>query len=201
MYNLIKKLFDFFFSLFLFSILLPLILIISLFILFDIGRPIFFLQERTGKNGKVFKIIKFRTMNDNVDINGNLDNDKSRISFTGKYLRKFSLDELPTLLNIINGDMSFVGPRPLLHEYYTDNLYSDVQKERFNVKTGITGFAQINGRNKLTWEEKFNLDIWYVRNRSFWLDIKIILKTIIKIFDNRDVDSDNNDTMKKFTGS
>ncbi|MAZ57168.1 MAG: hypothetical protein CMD73_01320 [Gammaproteobacteria bacterium] len=201
MYNLIKKLFDFFFSLFLFSILLPLILIISLFILFDIGRPIFFLQERTGKNGKVFKIIKFRTMNDNVDINGNVDNDKSRISFTGKYLRKFSLDELPTLLNIINGDMSFVGPRPLLHEYYTDNLYSDVQKERFNVKTGITGFAQINGRNKLTWEEKFNLDIWYVRNRSFWLDIKIVLKTIIKIFDNRDVDSDNDDTMKKFTGS
>ena len=199
MYNLIKKLFDFFFSLFLFSILLPLILIISLFILFDIGRPIFFLQERTGKNGKVFKIIKFRTMNDNVDINGNVDNDKSRISFTGKYLRKFSLDELPTLLNIINGDMSFVGPRPLLHEYYTDNLYSDVQKERFNVKTGITGFAQINGRNKLTWEKKFNLDIWYVRNRSFWLDIKIVLKTIIKIFDNRDVDSDNDDTMKKFT--
>lgn len=201
MYNLIKKLFDFFFSLFLFSILLPLILIISLFILFDIGRPIFFLQERTGKNGKVFKIIKFRTMNDNVDINGNVDNDKSRISFTGKYLRKFSLDELPTLLNIINGDMSFVGPRPLLHEYYTDNLYSDFQKERFNVKTGITGFAQINGRNKLTWEEKFNLDIWYVRNRSFWLDIKIVLKTIIKIFDNRDVDSDNDETMKKFTGN
>lgn len=201
MYNLIKKLFDFFFSLFLFSIFLPLILIISLFILFDIGRPIFFLQQRTGKNGKVFKIIKFRTMNDNVDIDGNFDNDKSRISFTGKYLRKFSLDELPTLLNIIYGDMSFVGPRPLLHEYYTDDLYSDFQKERFDVKTGITGWAQINGRNKLTWEEKFNLDIWYVRNRSFWLDIKIVLKTIIKIFDNRDVDSNNSNTMKKFTGS
>lgn len=201
MYNLIKKLFDFFFSLFLFTIFLPLILIISLFILFDIGRPIFFLQQRTGKNGKVFKIIKFRTMNDNVDIDGNFDNDKSRISFTGKYLRKFSLDELPTLLNIIYGDMSFVGPRPLLHEYYTDDLYSDFQKERFDVKTGITGWAQINGRNKLTWEEKFNLDIWYVRNRSFWLDIKIVLKTIIKIFDNRDVDSNNSNTMKKFTGS
>ena len=201
MNNVIKSLFDFSLSLFLFIVLLPLILIICLFIFFDIGRPIFFIQQRTGKGGKVFKIIKFRTMNDNVDIYGNLDNDKSRISYTGKYLRKFSLDELPTLLNVINGDMSFVGPRPILHEYYTDNLFSDSQKERFNVKTGITGWAQINGRNKLTWEEKFDLDIWYVKNRSFWLDIKIILKTIIKVLDNTDVDYDDNDTMGKFTGS
>ena len=201
MYNLLKILFDFFSALALCIIFAPLIFIISIVIFFDIGKPIFFTQERTGKNGKAFWIIKFRTMNNNFDSNGKLSSDKSRISNSGKYLRKLSIDELPTLINILKGDMSFVGPRPILHEYYTNNLYDNHQKQRFNVRTGITGWAQVNGRNKLSWEEKFDLDIWYVKNKSFYLDIKIILKTIIKILDNTDVNSSNNDTMKKFKGS
>jgi lipopolysaccharide/colanic/teichoic acid biosynthesis glycosyltransferase len=138
-------------------------------------------------------------MNNNLDENGNLRSDSERLTTIGSFIRKYSIDELPSLFNILLGQMSFVGPRPILAEY--DKLYNIEQRKRFNVKPGITGWAQVNGRNAISWEEKFDLDIWYVNNRGFILDFKIILRTILKIFINDDVNSSMNNTMSKFKGN
>ncbi|MBT3728470.1 MAG: sugar transferase [Candidatus Marinimicrobia bacterium] len=184
---------------FLFIILLPIILILSLLILITDGLPIFFFQKRGGLNEKSFQIIKFRTMKNEGDLTVSAENDIRRTTKIGLLLRKFSLDELPTIFNILKGDMSFVGPRPLLFEY--KKLYSTNQKKRFLVKPGITGWAQVNGRNHLSWNEKFNLDIWYVKNQSFLLDLKILLITFFKIFSNKDIDFNKNISDIKFKGN
>lgn len=193
-----KRIFDIFSSLIGLAILSPIFIIISLLILILHGRPIFFLQTRPGLMGKSFNMIKFRTMSDKKDHNGLLLDDNQRITKIGRFLRSSSLDELPELLNVLFGNMSIVGPRPLLMEYL--ELYDENQKKRHNVKPGITGWAQINGRNSLSWDEKFDLDIWYVKNQSFFLDIKIILITIIKVLLRSDINSSENTTMPRFTG-
>ena len=198
---IVKSVFDFMLSLILLLFFFPILVLLYIFIRAKLGSPVFFIQKRVGLKGKTFNLIKFRTMLDVKDSEGLPLSDKDRATSFGNFLRSTSLDELPEIFNVLKMDMSFVGPRPILHEYYTNNLYDNHQKQRFNVRTGITGWAQVNGRNKLSWEEKFDLDIWYVKNKSFYLDIKIILKTIIKILDNTDVNSSNNDTMKKFKGS
>ena len=198
MYLLLKIIFDYIFSLILLIILSPLFLFISIILIIKFRGNIFFFQERQGYKGKIFNIIKFKTMNDATDRAGNLKSDKERITKIGKLLRKYSIDELPTLVNILLGQMSFVGPRPILAEY--DKLYTQDQRKRFLVKPGITGWAQVNGRNKISWEEKFNLDIWYIKNKGFLLDLKIIIMTIVKIFYNDDVSFDNETTMNKFKG-
>ena len=184
----LKLLIDFTLALFLLFLFSPIIFFCSVLIFFDLGTPIFFKQKRGGFNGKPFIIIKFRTMRSDGNLNPSNTNDKNRTTKLGAILRKFSLDELPTLLNILKGEMSFVGPRPLLYEY--KNLYNNHQKKRFLVKPGITGWAQINGRNKLSWENKFELDVWYINNQSLILDLKILFLTIIKIFSNNDVSFD-----------
>lgn len=163
------------------------------------GLPIIFVQSRPGKDGKIFKIIKFRTMLNDTDKNGNLLPDEDRLTKFGTWLRNSSLDELPELFNVLKGDMSIVGPRPLLIEYLP--LYSDNQSRRHNVRPGITGWAQINGRNSLTWDEKFNLDIWYVDNQSLTLDIKIIFKTVLKVLDKSGIDDGIGVGQEKFKGN
>lgn len=183
--NLFKNIIDFFIAIIGLIILSPFFLII-LFILMLInkGSP-FFLQKRPGKNRKIFKIIKFKTMTDRKDAFGNLLPMGERITPFGNFLRKTSLDEMPQLLNIIKGDMSIVGPRPLLEQYLP--LYTERQNRRHNVKPGITGWAQINGRNQVTWKEKFEMDIWYVKNISFKTDISIMLKTAKQVLLRRDI--------------
>ena len=146
------------------------------------GKPIFFIQKRPGKNGVIFKIIKFRTMIDNMDLN-----ESERINHLGKFLRATSIDELPEIINVIRGDMSLVGPRPLLVEYLP--LYNLDQLRRHEVRPGITGWAQINGRNAISWEEKFDLDLWYINNYSFWIDIKILIITFVKVFKLKNINS------------
>jgi len=163
------------------------------------GYPVIFKQKRPGLNGKTFNFYKFRTMTNEKDENGNLLADKDRLTSFGKFLRKTSLDELPSLWNVLKGDMSLVGPRPLLMEYLP--LYSDKQMRRHEVKPGITGWAQINGRNAISWEEKFKLDIWYVDNQSFWFDIKIIFLTIWKVLKREGISHSGFATMEKFKGS
>ena len=177
----------------------PVLIIISFLVWFKIGLPIVFKQERPGYKEKPFWIYKFRTMSDKRDQNGKLLPDKYRISSLGKFLRTFSLDELPELVNIIRGEMSFVGPRPLLMEYL--NRYSITQRRRHEVLPGITGWAQINGRNVLSWEEKFRLDVWYVDNWSFWLDIKILVITIWKVITREGISQPGHATSEKFRGN
>jgi lipopolysaccharide/colanic/teichoic acid biosynthesis glycosyltransferase len=188
------------------SAILGLIIISPIFILTTLllaiankGKP-FFIQERGGKNKTIFKIIKFKTMNDKKDANGNLLPDKQRLTKIGNFVRNTSLDEIPQLINIIKGDMSLIGPRPMLAEYLS--VYNDHQIKRLNVKPGITGWAQINGRNNLTFNKKFDLDIWYINNLSFKLDIKILFLTLVKIFSTLDVNQDGNleVTAEKFNG-
>lgn len=188
------------------SAILGLIIISPIFILTTLllaiankGKP-FFIQERGGKNKTIFKIIKFKTMNDKKDANGNLLPDKQRLTKIGNFVRNTSLDEIPQLINIIKGDMSLIGPRPMLAEYLS--IYNDHQIKRLNVKPGITGWAQINGRNNLTFNKKFDLDIWYINNLSFKLDIKILFLTLVKIFSTLDVNQDGNleVTAEKFNG-
>lgn len=162
------------------------------------GTP-FFLQNRPGKQERVFSIIKFKTMNDKKDEDGCLLSDEMRLTNIGKFVRKISLDEIPQLLNVIKGDMSLVGPRPLLVEYL--DLYSEEQKRRHEVKPGITGWAQVNGRNAISWEDKFKLDVWYVDNQSFWLDLKILFRTIKKVLFRDGISAQGEVTMPKFTGS
>ncbi|KIO78630.1 hypothetical protein TH53_02475 [Pedobacter lusitanus] len=180
-------------------ILFPVFIIVLLLLYFaNNGKPFFF-QVRPGKNGNLFKIIKFKTMNDKRGSDGVLLPDSARLTAVGAFVRMTSLDELPQLLNVIKGDMSLVGPRPLLPEYLP--LYSKEQNRRHEVRPGITGWAQVNGRNAISWTEKFTLDVWYVNNLSFWLDLKIILLTIKKVIVKEGISSDTSATMEKFTGN
>lgn len=197
--NFIKQLCDIIIAFIFLLILLPFLLMISIFSYIFIGDPIIFKQERPGLNNKVFKVYKFRTMKNELDKTGELKKDSERLTSYGMFLRKLSLDELPQLWNVLKGDMSFVGPRPLLVEYLP--LYSEQQKKRHNVRPGITGLAQVNGRNAISWEEKFELDVWYVENQSFCLDMKILLLTVKKVFVSEGISQEGQATMKKFEGT
>lgn len=174
-----------------------LIVILGLF-LANNGKPFFF-QLRPGKDGKIFKIVKFKTMNDKKDAAGNLLSDSKRLTKIGIFVRKTSLDEIPQLLNVIKGEMSLIGPRPLLPEYLP--LYNEVQKQRHNVKPGITGWAQVNGRNAIGWQQKFEYDVWYVDHLSFLLDMKILYLTIKKVVVREGINSDSAVTMEAFKGN
>ncbi len=197
--KIIKSIIDFVVASIGFIIISPLFIIITLFlVVLNNGKPFFF-QKRPGKNEKIFKVIKFKTMNDKKDKEGNLLSDDKRLTKIGKFVRKTSLDEIPQLLNVIKGDMSLIGPRPLLVEYLL--LYNDFQKKRHKIKPGITGWAQVNGRNAISWEKKFELDVWYVDNQSFLLDLKIILLTIKKVLVSEGISSGASVTMEKFRGS
>lgn len=162
------------------------------------GKPFFF-QKRPGKNGRIFSIVKFKTMNDKKDAGGNLLPDADRLTPVGSFVRKTSLDEIPQLLNVLKGDMSLIGPRPLLVEYLP--LYNERQKRRHEVRPGITGWAQVNGRNAISWEQKFEYDVYYVDNLSLTLDLKIIYLTILKVFKSEGINSEGSATMEKFTGN
>ena len=194
-----KPILDFIFSLLAILILSPLILVLLLSVYICLGSPVFFCQERPGKNEKIFTLFKFRTMTMEHSQVGELLPDKDRLTSFGKFLRKTILDELPQLFNVIIGNLSLVGPRPLLTEYLP--FYNDEQKARHKVKPGLTGWAQVNGRNAITWEDKFKLDIFYVDNISFILDIKILFKTMIKTIKGSDINSNDGFTMDKFQGS
>lgn len=196
--NIIKRIFDFTASLCGLILLSPILIVVALLIRLNLGSPIFFTQDRVGKHNKVFKMIKFRSMKDGVDKDGNLLPDEMRLTKFGKMLRSTSLDELPELINVLKGDMSLIGPRPLLVDYLP--LYSEDQIRRHNVLPGLTGWAQINGRNNLNWNEKFNLDVWYVDNWSLILDIKIFFLTIYKVFKREGISQDGNVTMERFNG-
>lgn len=194
-----KRLIDIFASGLGLLILSPLLFVLTLLVLFYHSRPVFFGQVRPGLEGKPFKMLKFRTMRDAVDSNGNPLPDSERITKFGAFLRATSLDELPELWNVLKGEMSLVGPRPLLMEYL--DLYTPEQARRHEVRPGVTGWAQVNGRNAISWEEKFKLDVWYVDNRSLWLDIKILLMTVKKVFVREGISADGHATMEKFKGS
>ena len=196
---LVKRLLDLIISSAVLIVLSPLMLVIYVLILINLGGPAFFVQERVGKDNKVFKMIKFRTMKDSKDKNGNYLSDEERLTSFGAKLRSLSIDELPELINILKGDMSIVGPRPLLTQYLP--LYSEEQKKRHDVRPGLTGWAQINGRNSITWTEKFNLDVWYVKNRNFLLDLKIIFLTVKKVIIKEGINQDDNVTMEYFNGT
>jgi len=197
-YKKIKFFFDILFSLIGLFILTPLIILISISIFLEMGRPIFYLQKRPGLNGKIFKIIKFRTMSNPINKNGEYLSEIKRISKIGSFLRRTSLDEIPELINILKGEMSFIGPRPLLVEYLP--LYSVEQFKRHNVKPGLSGWAQINGRNTINWEKKFDLDLWYVRNISFILDLKIFFLTFFYIFKQNKINHNDDLSMPQFKG-
>jgi undecaprenyl phosphate N,N'-diacetylbacillosamine 1-phosphate transferase len=176
------------------------LLVISIILLWFANKGnIWFLQERPGKNGKIFRVFKFKTMTDERDAQGNLLPDDKRLTAVGKFVRKTSLDELPQMINVLKGDMSIVGPRPLLVEYLP--LYNHQQRRRHEVKPGITGWAQINGRNALDWPERFACDVWYVAHISFALDIKILFLTVVKVFKAEGVSSGTSVTMEKFRGN
>ncbi len=177
----------------------PILLIIVIILLItNKGKPFFF-QERPGKNEKIFKIIKLKSMNDKKDDSGELLPFEKRITRIGKFIRKYSLDEIPQLFNVLKGDMSLIGPRPLLVKYLP--LYNDFQKKRHDVRPGITGWAQVNGRNTITWEQKFKLDVWYTENVTLKTDVKILFSTIKKVLFKEDIDSEENLNMPTFTGS
>ena len=196
---MIKRLFDILLSMFIIILFSPLLLITALLVYFKIGRPILFKQVRPGLNEQLFTIYKFRTMSNEIDKNGDLLPDKDRLKGIGIIIRKASLDELPQLFNVLRGEMSFVGPRPLLVEYL--ELYNYEQKRRHSVLPGITGWAQVNGRNAISWEDKFKYDIWYVDNQSFWLDTKILWMTFLKVIKRSDISSDASVSMEKFRGN
>lgn len=180
-------------------VLSPVIAVTALLVRCKLGAPVIFCQSRPGKDGKIFKLYKFRTMTDQRDAQGNLLPDEVRLTGFGKLLRSTSLDELPELWNILRGDMSIVGPRPLLVKYLP--LYNQEQKHRHDVLPGLTGWAQVNGRNSITWEDKFRLDLWYVRNISFALDLKILFLTVKKVFCREGISSDTAATMEEFKGT
>ena len=196
---MLKRFFDIFLSAVGLIFFAPIIAFISFQVRVRLGSPIFFLQVRPGKDGRPFEMIKFRTMRDATDNNGELLSDSERILPFGNFLRNSSLDELPELWNVLKGDMSLVGPRPLLMEYLP--LYSTEQARRHNARPGITGWAQVNGRNTISWEDKFKYDVWYVDNQSFWLDMKIIWMTIKKVIAREGISADGEATMPKFTGN
>lgn len=195
-----KRLIDAFISiLFLVILLVPLIILTILFLIFNKGAGPYFTQIRTGKNAKLFRIIKFKTMTDERDSNGKLLPDEKRMTPIGGFVRSTSLDELPQLLNVLKGDMSLIGPRPLLEKYIP--LYSKEQFKRHNVRPGITGWAQVNGRNNISWTKKFELDIWYVENQSLLLDIKILWLTLMKVIKRKDITSEDPSTFQPFNGN
>jgi lipopolysaccharide/colanic/teichoic acid biosynthesis glycosyltransferase len=194
-----KRTFDLFASGFgVLLLAVPFMLLMGL-VAIKLGRPIFFRQVRPGLHSKPFEMVKFRTMTDERDASGGLLPDASRLTPFGRWLRATSLDELPALWNVLKGDMSLVGPRPLLVEYLP--LYSSEQARRHEVRPGITGWAQVNGRNALTWEQKFELDVWYVDHRSFWLDLRILLMTVRKVFVREGISAKGEATMPRFTGT
>lgn len=199
MHKCFKRLFDIVASATGLIILSPVFLILIYLIKKNLGSPVFFTQERPGLNGKPFKMIKFRSMRDAVDAQGNPLPDSERLTPFGKKLRATSLDELPELWNVLKGEMSLVGPRPLLMHYLP--LYNDFQNRRHEMKPGVTGWAQVNGRNALSWDEKFAHDVWYIDNHSFWLDMKILLLTVKKVFIKEGISAEGEATMPYFTGN
>lgn len=195
----IKRLIDFLVAFFGLLILSPVFIIVTIGLYFaNDGKPFFF-QERPGLKEKIFKIIKFKTMNDKKDIHGNLLSDAERLTPIGSFVRKTSLDELPQLINVLKGDMSLIGPRPLLPQYLP--LYSSVQRRRHNVRPGITGWAQVNGRNAISWTKKFELDVWYVDNLSFITDVKVFVTTFKKVFNREGVNKEGQATTEAFNGN
>ncbi|MDO6445474.1 sugar transferase [Colwellia sp. 1_MG-2023] len=196
---MLKRLMDILIALLALVFLLPVLLVCAVILYALNCRPILFKQTRPGLHGKTFNMLKFRSMTDNKDAKGQLLPDEERLTPFGQLMRKTSLDELPGLWCVLKGDMSLVGPRPLLVEYLP--LYSTQQARRHEVKPGITGWAQVNGRNAISWEEKFELDVWYVDNQSLWLDIKILLLTVKKVVSQADISAEGEATMSKFTGT
>ena len=196
---IIKRIFDITVALIGIIVLLPMFFICAVLIKTNLGSPIFFRQKRIGKDNKEFEMIKFRTMKNAFDKNGNILPDSERMTKLGRTLRSLSLDELPELINILKGEMSLVGPRPLLVEYLP--LYSKEQIKRHNVTPGLTGWAQVNGRNNLKWSEKFELDVWYVENWSLYLDIKIFIMTFYKVLKKEGINQEGQETMEFFNGS
>lgn len=196
---MLKRPFDIVVSAFGLLLLAPIILVVAWQIRRKLGSPVFFRQTRPGANGRPFGMVKFRTMKDAVDANGNPLPDAERMTPFGQFLRSTSLDELPELWNVLKGEMSLVGPRPLLMEYLP--LYSEEQCRRHEVRPGVTGWAQVNGRNAISWEDKFKLDVWYVDNRSFWLDLKILFLTVKKVLVRDGISGEGEATMSKFTGN
>ena len=197
--NFIKRILDIILSFLALVILSPMLILTAFLIRIKLGEPVFFKQLRPGKNEKIFGILKFRTMTDAKDENGNLLPDEIRLTRFGQFLRSTSIDELPELLNILNGDMSIVGPRPLLVQYL--ERYNEEQKHRHDVKPGLTGLAQVNGRNGITWEEKFHYDLEYVKNITFYGDCKIIFQTVMKVFGREGISSTTSVTMEEFKGN
>jgi undecaprenyl phosphate N,N'-diacetylbacillosamine 1-phosphate transferase len=197
--NYIKHTIDFILAILALVLLSPLFIVVCVLLCITNKGSVFFTQIRPGMDEKPFELIKFKTMNDNKDENGNLLSDAKRLTTIGQWIRKLSLDEMPQLLNVIMGDMSLIGPRPLLMEYLS--LYNSTQRQRHTIKPGITGWAQINGRNTIDWETKFEYDIWYVKNCGAWLDIRILYFTVIKVLKIEGVSSETSATMEKFRGS
>ncbi len=198
--HFVKRLIDFIIVFCILMIIWPILLLISIWLHFaNKGTGTFFMQERPGKHGKIFKVIKYKTMTDERDENGNLLPDEKRLTKIGKFIRSTSIDELPQLINVLKGDMALIGPRPLLPQYLP--LYSKEQARRHEVRPGITGWAQVNGRNAISWTKKFELDVWYVDHCSFLLDLKIIFLTIKKVFVREGISSDTSVTMEAFTGN
>lgn len=193
-----KRVIDLVVSFLLLALLTPILVIVALLIRINLGSPIFFKQIRPGLDGKAFEMIKFRTML-NQDNSDALLPDAVRLTGFGKWLRALSIDELPELWNVLKGEMSLVGPRPLLMEYLP--LYNQEQMRRHDVKPGITGWAQINGRNAISWEAKFKLDVWYVENHSFWMDMKILFRTVLKVFSRQGINASGQATAEKFSGN
>lgn len=198
--NCLKRTLDFCLTLLAVVVLSPLLLLIAIWLHFaNKGAGVFFTQERPGKGGKIFKVIKFKTMTDERDANGNLLPDEQRLTKVGRFVRSTSIDELPQLINVLKGDMALIGPRPLLPQYLP--LYNKVQARRHEVRPGITGWAQCHGRNAISWTKKFELDVWYVDHCSFLLDLKIILLTIKKVLVREGISSETSVTMEPFTGN
>jgi len=196
---ILKPFFDFFVALIGLVLLSPLFLIVTILLFIANSGKHFFMQQRPGKHGRIFRIIKFKTMNDFKDKDGKLLPDSDRLTGIGKFVRKTSLDEIPQLLNVIMGDMSLIGPRPLLSHYL--HLYTDFQNRRHEVKPGITGWAQVNGRNAISWDKKFELDVWYVDHISFILDIKILYNTILKVLKSDGINAADSATIEPFNGN
>lgn len=196
--NVFKRTLDLILTIPVLIVLTPLLLLLAILVVILLGAPVLFCQLRPGMHGRPFWMLKFRTMTDARDISGALLSDAERLTTFGRFLRATSLDELPELFNVLKGDMSLVGPRPLLMQYL--DRYTPEQARRHDVRPGITGWAQVNGRNAITWEEKFKLDVWYVDNRSLWLDIKIIFMTVWKIFKREGINQQGQATMEEFKG-
>lgn len=196
----LKRIIDFVFVFGVLTVIWPILLVMAIWLHFaNKGAGAFFTQERPGKGGKIFKVIKFKTMTDERDADGNLLRDADRLTNVGRFVRSTSIDELPQLINVLKGDMALIGPRPLLVQYLP--LYSKEQARRHDVRPGITGWAQVNGRNAISWTKKFELDVWYVDHCSFWLDVKIIFLTIKKVFVREGISQEGQATMEFFTGN